>query len=113
MATFLASLLRSVTFVVASIVVGYYLVEMWQQAGQPESKQPTDVHALIEKLLKRKKHPGELHTCPICGGQLRIRFEPYTLETGRMLGIIAECDGCDVVAAYDGDGTEVPIWLQE
>jgi uncharacterized protein YbaR (Trm112 family) len=75
-------------------------------------KRSRRIEAEINKLIKRKNHPGEMHCCPECKGQLHVRFEVYRRANREMLGVHAWCDDCDAALAVDY-AEPIPAWLRD
>jgi len=66
------------------------------------------VKTLIDQLKRKASKPGELHSCPVCGGRLHVRFDIYSREHREIIGIHAWCEDCDVAITIDS--AELPAW---
>lgn len=71
-----------------------------------------DLERLLDRLSKATTDPGEIHVCPVCGGDLHVRFEPYIRDGKSFLGLHAFCESCDAAIATDYAQLP-PEWLQK
>jgi hypothetical protein len=76
------------------------------------SEQDEKIFRLIDQLMSATSDPGEIHVCPICGGSLHVRFQPYTRGSKAMLGVQAFCESCGIAVAVDA--ARPPLkWLEK
>jgi len=66
---------------------------------------------LVNNLLEAETDPGEVHHCPVCGGQVRVIFSAYTRHGRELLGVQVWCEGCQIALAMDGGGP-IPKWVR-
>ncbi len=64
---------------------------------------------LLTQLIESDPVPGEIQTCPLCGGELHVGFEAYKRGKRSLLGATAECKTCDAGVATDCAGL-LPPW---
>jgi hypothetical protein len=64
---------------------------------------------LANELVQREADPGEVHPCPICGGELHVYFASY--KQGTRLGVHLQCHSCGKMGHIDYKS--VPTWLKD
>jgi hypothetical protein len=69
------------------------------------------INKLVFDLEHRETDPGEIHSCPICGGQIHVTFSIYHGRKGKeKLGVGVRCDKCRYIMSADGGS--IPKWVK-
>jgi hypothetical protein len=69
------------------------------------------INELLDKLIESGSDPGEIHTCPICEGELHVWFGAYKRLDERLFGATVECKSCRIQMAIDY-GVLPPAWVK-
>ncbi len=69
------------------------------------------IDELLDKLIKSDSDPGEIHICPICGGEIHVWFGAYK-RFERKFGVTVDCKSCGIKMAVDY-AISPPPWIQQ
>lgn len=78
---------------------------------------PDELHELIHQLMYEPNDPGEIHSCPNCGGVLHVRFLALpTSDISNMpkLEVNSSCEKCrnNVFTLYELMD-DLPEWIKQ
>lgn len=69
------------------------------------------IDELLDKLIELDSDPGEIHTCPVCGGKIHIWFGAYQRFEQELFGATVKCEACGIQMAFDY-ATSPPSWVK-